>query len=175
MLQWFAIVVLSVLACVTYGIIHDQITARICIEYFTIGHPQIIPSTDPTILGIAWGIAATWWVGVLLGIPLATVARVGTRPPKSARALLRPIAILFAGTAVLALLAGISGYYAASKGWVFLLKPLADNVPTEKHIYFIADLWSHAASYLGGCGGGLLLMVWVWRSRSRAELTTTSL
>ncbi|MFO0941023.1 MAG: hypothetical protein U0930_09660 [Pirellulales bacterium] len=35
---------------------HDQITARICIEYFTIGHPRIIPTDDPTILGIVWGI-----------------------------------------------------------------------------------------------------------------------
>jgi hypothetical protein len=74
-MQWIAIVVLSILACVAYGIIHDQITARICVEYFTIGHPRIIPTDDPTALGIVWGIVATWWVGVIMGIPLATVSR----------------------------------------------------------------------------------------------------
>jgi len=30
-----------ILAAVFYGILHDQITARICVEYFTIGHPIV--------------------------------------------------------------------------------------------------------------------------------------
>jgi hypothetical protein len=49
-MQWLAIVTLTILACITYGIIHDQVTARICLEYFTIGHPQIVPTDDPTVL-----------------------------------------------------------------------------------------------------------------------------
>ena len=47
MMQWLAIVLLSVLTCVTYGIVHDQITARICVEYFTIGHPPVFDTDDP--------------------------------------------------------------------------------------------------------------------------------
>ena len=77
-LQWIAIVALAILTCVTYGVINDQITARICVEYFTIGHPRIVATEDPTIPGIVWGIIATWWVGLILGVPLATVAK--TRP-----------------------------------------------------------------------------------------------
>ncbi len=76
-MHWLAIVVLSILACVTYGVIHDQITARICVEYFTIGHPQIIASESPTMLGFVWGVIATWWVGAILGVLLATAARIG--------------------------------------------------------------------------------------------------
>ena len=50
-MQWITIVLLSVLTCVTYGVVHDQITARICVEYFTIGHPQVFDTDDPTLLG----------------------------------------------------------------------------------------------------------------------------
>lgn len=168
-MQWIAIVIVSILACVTYGIIHDQITARICIEYFTIGHPQIVPTEDPTILGIVWGIVASWWVGVILGVPLATSARIGTRPKETAGSLARPIAILFACSAVLAVLAGFMGYVAASMGWVWLVGPIAENVPQEKHILFLVDLWAHGASYFGGFIGGLILIVWVWRSRHQTR------
>jgi hypothetical protein len=40
--QAIAIILLSIASAVGYGIVHDQITARICIEYFTIGHPTFI-------------------------------------------------------------------------------------------------------------------------------------
>src|SRR5215212_9571429 len=81
-MQTLSIVITCVMAACGYGIVHDQITARICIEYFTVGHPQIFeqPITSPTVMGFAWGIIATWWVGLLLGIPLAIAARAGERP-----------------------------------------------------------------------------------------------
>jgi len=44
------IVLLSMASAITYGIIHDQVTARICVEYFTIGHPPIFGTEDPTLL-----------------------------------------------------------------------------------------------------------------------------
>jgi hypothetical protein len=31
------IVVLCIVAAIAYGILHDQVTARVCVEYFTIG------------------------------------------------------------------------------------------------------------------------------------------
>jgi len=58
------IAVTCIVAAVLYGIVHDQFTARICIEYFTIFHPPVFHTQSPTLLGIGWGILATWWVGV---------------------------------------------------------------------------------------------------------------
>lgn len=37
------IVLLCAVVATTYGVVHDQITARLCIEYFTIDHP---PSSE---------------------------------------------------------------------------------------------------------------------------------
>ncbi|WP_395090968.1 hypothetical protein [Armatimonas sp.] len=67
------IIVLTVGLSCAYGIAHDQITARVCIEYFTIGHfsPTNI-SWTPTVLGLYWGIVATWWVGLFGGPWLST-------------------------------------------------------------------------------------------------------
>ncbi len=35
---------MSVAAAIAYGIAHDQITVRICLEYFTIGHSKVFPT-----------------------------------------------------------------------------------------------------------------------------------
>jgi len=62
---FFTIILLCVDAAILYGIFHDQVTARLCVEYFTIGHPNIFGTDNPTVLAIAWGIC-TWWVGFYL-------------------------------------------------------------------------------------------------------------
>jgi len=179
MLQYFAIVVLCVLSVITYGVLHDQVTARVCIEYFTIGHPPIftVPVTSPTIVGIAWGVVASWWVGAGLGVTLAFAARFGKRPPRSATSLIKPIAILLAITACFGLCFGAIGWWAASSGWVVLLEPLASRVPSEKHVAFLADLWAHSSSYTFGALGGMVLIARTWSSRGKnsTEYTKTTL
>jgi hypothetical protein len=164
-MQSLAIVLLSIASAVAYGIVHDQITARVCVEYFTIGHPPVFDTEDPTMLGLGWGVIATWWVGLLLGVPLAVVARVGSRPKRSAVSLVRPIAWLLGISAVCALAAGVIGYFLARSGAVFLVGPIATVLPPEKHVPFLADMWAHLASYFVGFVGGIVVMVQVWRSR----------
>src|SRR5438552_16041804 len=90
------IILLCILAAVVFGILHDLVTAHVCVEYFTIGHPPVFDTDSPTLLAFGWGVIATWWVGVLLGIPLALAARAGSRPPRSVRSLARPVLILLA-------------------------------------------------------------------------------
>ena len=171
-MQSLAIITLSVMAAIAYGVIHDQVTARICVEYFTIGHPQVlsVPTDDPTILACVWGVLATWWVGVGLGIPLAIAARAGARPKQTVGALIRPMALLLLGNAIFATLAGLIGYRAASRGWIQLFGDLADRVPPNKHVPFLVDLWAHNASYLGGLIGGIMVMIWTYHSRRASEL-----
>lgn len=173
-MQWCAIVLLSISASVLYGILHDQVTARICVEYFTIGHVRIIESEDPTILGLLWGFIATWWVGLILGVPLATLARFGSLPKRSATSLIRPLGILLCCNAVLAGIAGCVGYVAAMNGWVWLAGRLSEAVPRDKHVAFLVDLWAHSASYAGAAVGGVVLMIAVVRWRWRAHFERSS-
>ncbi len=154
---------MSVAAAIAYGIAHDQVTVRICLEYFTIGHKPVFPTENPTLLAIGWGIIATWWVGVLLGVPLAIVARAGSRPKRTIGTLVRPVAWLLAVTAVFAIIAGLAGWFFASRGMVILVGPIATELPADRHVPFLIDLWAHSASYLVGLVGGVIVRV--WRSR----------
>jgi len=161
---------MCVATCVVYGILHDQITARICVEYFTIGHPPAFGTDDPTLLGFGWGIIATWWVGGLLGIPLATACRAGRWPKREPRTLWRPLFRLMVVAFIFGALAGLAGWIAASNGWVYLVGSIADRVPSDRHVPFLIDLWAHSASYLVGAVGGVILIVLVLLGRQRDHL-----
>jgi uncharacterized membrane protein len=171
--RFLAIIALSIVAAIVYGILHDQVTARVCVEYFTVGHPPVFRTQSPTLLGLGWGIIATWWVGLLLGVPLAIVATVGTRPKRSVMSLLRPISVLLAFMAVCALCAGVVGWLLAQSGAMALEEYLASRVPPERHAAFLADAWAHSAGYLIGFIGGIVLVVGVWRSRGRLATEAT--
>jgi hypothetical protein len=159
------IILLCIASAVIYGIVHDQLTARVCVEYFTIGHPPIFDTDDPTILAFGWGILATWWAGLFLGILLAAAARVGRWPKRSMRSLIGPIIALIVFSALLALAAGAAGFFLAKNGSIFLEEPLASKVPPEKHAALLADLWAHVASYVAGFVGGVYIIVRIAWSR----------
>jgi hypothetical protein len=173
-MQSLAIIVLCIALAVIYGIVHDQVTARVCVEYFTIGHPPVFDTDSPTLLGLGWGIIATWWAGLLLGIPLAIAARAGRRPRRDVRSLLQPILTLLLIMGVCALLAGIAGFVLGSIGAIVLVDHLAEKVPVDRHSRFLADGGAHLASYLVGFVGGIVVIERVWRSRRRpaAEVST---
>lgn len=159
------IILLCIASAVVYGIVHDQVTARVCVEYFTIGHPPIFDTDDPTTLAFGWGILATWWVGLFLGILLAVVARAGRWPKRSMCSLIGPIVILMAVSALLALAAGAVGFFLANRGSISLGEPLASRVPPQKRVAFLVDLWAHLASYVAGFTGGVYIIVRIAWSR----------
>lgn len=162
------IVLLCILSAVLYGIVHDQFTVRICLEYFTIGHPPIIVTESPTLLALGWGVIATWWVGLLLGIAVAVTSRAGRLSKISAEQLVRPIAGLLATMAATSVLAGIAGYVTAEAGGVWLLEPLRSLVPASKHSAFLADMWAHGAAYATGFLGGIVICRNIYVKRKKA-------
>ncbi len=164
-MQGVGIVLLCILTAIIYGVLHDQVTARLCVEYFTVGHPQFFGTDDPTLLAFGWGIVATWWVGLILGGLLAIVARAGVRPKRNVWDLYRPLIVLVLVTGCCALIAGVCGWLLAEMGMVQLVGEFARKVPPEKHAAFIADIWAHSASYIVGAVGGIVVMVQTWRSR----------
>jgi len=171
-MQFLKIWLLCIVSAIIYGIIHDQVTARVCVEYFTVGHPPVFPTQSPTLLALGWGVIATWWVGAFLGLALAVSARAGQQARRTASELIKPIAILLAIMAVSALLSGIVGYRAASTGRVALLD--FGLLPHDTAVRFMADYWAHSASYAVGFLGGIVLCIWVIIGRSRNKMAVAA-
>jgi len=177
-LEGLRIVGLCVGAAVLYGIVHDQITARVCIEYFTVFHPRLIAEESPTAQGLFWGIFATWWAGVLLGIPLALAARKGRWPPLAAGDLLRPIGVLLLVMGATAFAAGLLGYQIAERGveptWLATMQSEFPAVAAPgRWPRFVADLFAHNASYNVGFGGGVVVIVGAILRRRRLALQSS--
>ena len=155
------IVALCVVAGVVYGILHDEVTVRVCLKYFTVYHPDVFHTQSPTVLALGWGIVATWWVGLGLGLGLALAARAGSAPKLSAVELSPKILKLLVIVGLYAVSAGILGYYFVDAG----LERNGIMPPWPNARNFYTDLWAHSASYVAGIGGGIILCFRVWRSR----------
>ena len=160
-----------ILACITgaivYGIIHDQFTARICVEYFTVFHPPVFGTQSTTLLAFGWGIIESWWVGAFLGVLLAVSSRAGSRPKLPAAALLGPIGKLLVVMAACTLLSGLTAFVLAQRG---LLAPpywVASRLAPSAYARFMADSWAHNTSYASGFIGAVVLCVVTHRRRIR--------
>jgi hypothetical protein len=162
------IVLASIAAAILYGVVHDQFTARICIEYFTVFHPPVFVTKSPTLLALGWGIIATWWVGAVLGFMLSFAARVGSRPKLPATALIRPIGKLLLVMAACATASGLIGFVLTSRGVIDQPLAVASQLTQSTNARFMADWWAHSASYAVGLFGGIALCIAQYRRRLRA-------
>lgn len=168
-MSWLRIVGLCVSMAIGYGVLHDLVTAQVCVEYFSIGHEDLFGSEHPVVLAVGWGVVATWYIGAALAIPLICAARLGTAPPRGARELVRPLLILLGAMASCALLAGVIGWWAARSFALTVPGMLGDLVPRAQHAHFIAVWCAHAASYLSAVIGGLVVLpLVVWQQRQAA-------
>lgn len=158
---------LCIFVVVGYGILHNQLTTRISLEYFTIGHHKIIDSIAPTNLGVAWGIYSNWWIGISLGIFLSLAARAGNWKKRTATSLVKPLCFVSLFSAIAAGIAGFLGYRLTGSGVLGLSAPLSDVVPASNHAPYIAALWMHTASYFAGTAGSLILVALVFTGRIR--------
>lgn len=104
---WARSIGLGILAAVVYGVVHDQVTVRISPPYLMDWHPQIVPSREPTVVALAWGVVATWWFGLILGVVLAAAATLGKRPPAPWTWIVRAVRGIFVCAALAAIAAGL--------------------------------------------------------------------
>jgi hypothetical protein len=167
-MEAFKIAVTCVVAALFYGIVHDQFTARICLEYFTIFHPAVFHTQSATWLGIGWGVLATWWAGVLFAIPMILAARAGSRPVLRASELRLPIVLLLAFMAASAVVCGCFGYVLARSG-ILNTDWLTFSPSRMTRCRFMADWWAHTASYASAFLGGTVLCVMTYRRRRQMQ------
>jgi hypothetical protein len=167
--NFIAIIGLAIAAAVVYGILHDLVTAHLCAEYFTIARPRIVESESPVVLALVWGVVATWWMGVLLGVLLAVACRAGKWPKRSTRDVAPMVGKLLVAMACCAVVAGLAAYGLSTLGALTVPMYYLKLIPTETLPRFAAALWAHNASYASGILGGLFMIVRVWRARRRSS------
>lgn len=163
MKEFSKIVGFASLAAILYGLVQDQIAIRICPEYFTVWHPTVVNSDNLTVVALVWGVLATWWVGLSLGVALGLAATAGSGAAIESRAMVRPILLLIGFTAALTVGIGLIAW--AMK---FHVPTLGEELqgagdPTRLGILFAA----YNASYAGAFFGGVWLCVHTWKSRRR--------
>jgi hypothetical protein len=166
---WQVILLCTASACV-YGVLHDQITIRVSLEYFTLAHPKLFPTSDATLLALCWGVAGSWWIGAAFGVVLALILQSGPLARVSTLRLSRRLLVLFAITAAAASVAGGVGYEAFRRALFELPDAVRQADPSFDRDRFMAAWFAHMASYVVGGGGGILLLLQFWRERGRPRV-----
>ena len=161
------IILFCVVAACGYGIVHDQITVRVCMEYLSVAHPPLFPTRSPTLLALCWGVAATFFIGLAFGVVLAVVFHAGPPPPLPAARLRQPVFTLLAAMGLSAFVAGVTGYALVRSGLLPIPDAVDQMVPAGKHARFMAVWFAHLASYLVGLPGGAFVCFRVWDARGR--------
>lgn len=171
MIQTFLkIIISSVLLAITYGILHDLVTAHLCVEYFTVGHPKIIESESPIALAFLWGTIASWWVGLPMGMLIACFSQLGSASPLSFQEVLRMIVQLLLIMFGFALVAGIIGFILSETNCIYLVPRLADRMEPSQYSKFLAAGWAHITSYIIGVIGTIVLCRKIYLKRKRHSI-----
>jgi len=164
--EYVKIVVFAILAACVYGIAHDLVTAHVCVEYFLPPvHPVIVPTDNPLLLALVWGIVATWWVGLFLGVPLAVVCRFGRRPKLSIKNIVRPLLFLLVILYIASMSLGVVGYFMWQMEWCFIPPYFLQFIALEQRALFQFNIFAHETAYLLGAIGGIVLMFRLWKQR----------
>lgn len=167
-LAYFAkTLVASILAAVLYGLIHDQITIRICPEYFTVWHPHLIDTNSLTVLALFWGVIATWWMGAFLGFVLGGTAVVGRRPIPPFKSVLQCLARIMAITAFGAVVIGFVAALGHFTMPSFVMGSAVSQMSPDVQHRFTIDLFIHNASYNVAPVATAVYAVLIYKGRMR--------
>ena len=158
-IETLKIVLAATAASIIYGELHDQVTAHVCVEYFSVAHPPVLGGThSPFWLAVAWGFIATWWVGLPLGLFAAAAARLGSWPRLGLRDLWPEIIGLMLASGVAAALMGGVGAILVAQGRAPVPLGWGSIIPPGKQAAFAFDAWAHLTSYAVGALGGLVVI-----------------
>ena len=149
-----------------FGVLMDQFSARLCPEYFTVLHNPIPGLTDPTLVGLVWGVLGAAGGGVAMGYGAGLAATVGTRPSLATRELVVPTVVTVGGVATTVAVTGVSVWHNAYGLGVQLDPSFATAIPAERHIAALTVGSYHMVAYLAAIVGSVVLCVWIGRERA---------
>jgi hypothetical protein len=147
-----------------YGMLQDQVSARLCPEYFTVLHNPIPGVADPTVLGLLWGFLGAAPGGLILGYAAGLAATLGPHPSWGLRRLVAPMLGLVGFVATVTAVTGVS---VARHLELFDVR-FADStlMPAERQRWAFVVACYHWAAYVSAMAGSIGLCVWVGRGRS---------
>lgn len=157
------IIGLTVLAAAVFGFLHDSVTARISLVYFTVGHDMPFVTTDPNLVALYWGVVATWWLALPLGIFLTACALLGKNPAITWRFLAQPLVALVIAGLVVSWVVGLHAYYTSGPQQWADHEYGGDNGHRNYVCYQM-----HSASYIAMPAFTLLLGGYLLRRRARS-------
>ena len=157
----FYVTAASTIFAIIYGVLYDQITTRICLEYYMTGnHPRLINSDSPTLHGLIWGVITTWWVGLGLGIPTALVSQFGSWPSVSAQELFPALLFQFFIIPASSFLIGSSAYlYMRYSGFAPQLNVMGSHLlqsPAVRQKWLTVGI-ANSAGYLVGLVNSIII------------------
>jgi hypothetical protein len=155
------------LAQLAFAVSLDMVSVRVSRAYFTVAHdPAQVPFDDPTWMALGWGMRAGAGPGVILGVVLALISTVGSKPPLFWSDLRPGIIALVGFMAWTTLACGFAGAWVAHVGAIRLGGHWGEVIPPEQQAAFQAVACAHLGVYLSGLGGGIALGVWAGRLRA---------
>jgi hypothetical protein len=152
-----------------FGMILDQISVRLCPEYFTALHSPIVGLTEPTLLGMAWGFLGSWWGGALWGYLAGVIATSETQfPPFTVRNLIRPMLVTISFVAIVTTITGLTVWRHAEMFEIHFVGWLTTAVPVERQKNAFIVACYHFSAYISAIVGGMTMCVWLgWKRRQQ--------
>lgn len=169
---------LTIGSSAAYGILHDQVTARICLEYFSKGFHEtmvkgwrdtgligatkttLLTTQSPTKMACIWGVIATLVVGVLSGTLLSIASRFGEKDKYKAKNLKKPMALVMAATGACSALALC---FPVPPSWIDPKN--IQGVPSEKLTAFCRCASAHNVAYAVGAIGTISTALFILHQR----------
>jgi hypothetical protein len=152
----------TMLACVL-GIALDLITANVAVEYFSVHHPKIVPTENPWILALVWGVTASWWFGAIAGAVVAFINHNRKQPLDPKRiwkwTAIACVVLWVCMILILVAIMVISSYI-----------PVDKRPPTfESDRRLVAVAMAHQYEYILGAIAMLVIGIMTWRAKDGFE------
>lgn len=152
-----------------YGIVHDQITLRLGVEYFTkfklLQFYYLDPSAPIHITAMKIGFLATWWVGFFAAWFMARVTMPHEPLLQAARRCAWGVAGMMITAATLALIAAQRAPKSLADPRLTAWEDMLVSYNIQDPLAFIRVGYIHNASYLGGLLGLLAALLWLRLTR----------
>jgi hypothetical protein len=158
-------IVIGIWLMVGYAMLQDQVSARLCVEYFTIFHQPIPGITDPTLIGMGWGFLGSWYGGAIMGVSAGLTSSLGPKPPLPLSVIVRGMLGVMLTTGLVTALAGYATYVNMELFGITLDETVVGALPPEnrKLVFVVANY--HLVAYGISILGSIILCLVLARLR----------